>query len=117
MHTQITARHFSAPQSLREYAAAKLAKLEKFYDGILDAHVILEHLRLSSHNTAEIKLTVYRQTLTAKVTAEKHTEAIDACIETLKRQLVRYKDKMRSHRKTKLTVTEDHVLDDAYDDE
>lgn len=93
MQTQITARHFTASPALRTYAAERLDRLKKYYDGITDAHVILDNEALEK--AAEITLGVYRQRLTAQDTATTHEEAIDGCIEHLRRQLKRYKAKLR----------------------
>ena len=96
MQTQITARHFEARPALREYAASRLARLERFYDGITDAHVILStDGDVSAEKSAEISLGVYRQRLTAQKTAATHEDAIDACVERLRRQILRYKSKLR----------------------
>lgn len=108
MQIQLTARHFSAPQSLRDYATAKLNKLEKFYDQVMNVHVVFEHLRFTSNNSVEITLHVSRQVLTAKATAEKHTDAIDVCIDQLRTQLLRYKEKVRYKRRAKFS--DDDVL-------
>jgi len=97
MHTRITARNFRASQRLQTYASDRLAKLERFYDGITNAHIVLSK---SQDNTdgksAEISLHVYRQFLTAEDTANTHEEAIDHCVERLRRQILRYKSKLRS---------------------
>ncbi len=61
MQTTITARHFTANPALRQYASARLSKLEKYYDGITDVHVVLHKNSLTK--TAEITLRVYRQRL------------------------------------------------------
>ena len=44
---------------------------------------------------AEISLNVYRQMLTASEEAASHEEAVNQCIGSLKRQIIRYKDKLR----------------------
>ena len=94
MNTQITARHFNASPALRTYAADRLARLHKYYDGITDAHIILDNEALEK--AAEITLGVYRQRLAAQDAAGTHEEAIDRCVEHLRRQLKRYKAKLRS---------------------
>ncbi len=93
MHKQITARHFNASPALRTYAAERLSKLEKYYNGITDAHVILQAAPLEK--TAEITLGVYRQRLTAQDVAATHEEAIDRCVERLRKQIIRYKARLR----------------------
>lgn len=101
MQKQITARHFDASPTLREYASERLNKLERFYDGITHAHVVLfEDGSIQSNKTAEITVGVYRQRLAVTNVGTTHEEAIDQCIADLRRQLLKYKDKLR--RKDKL---------------
>ena len=97
MNTQITARHFNANGTLRSFADERLSKLERFYDGIIDAHVILsEENKSTSNKSAEINLNVYRQRLSAHDTASTFEEAIDCCVERLRRQVLKYKSKLKS---------------------
>ena len=97
MQTQITVRHFDASDTLRSYATERLTKLNKYYDGITDAHIVLSDTSTpSSGKSAEIVLNVRRQTLSASNTASTHEEAIDQCVDRLRRQLTRYKDKLKS---------------------
>lgn len=97
MQTTITARHFTASPALRQYASARLNRLEKYYDGITDARVVLHQNALTKR--AEITLRVYRQRLSAQDGAQTYEEAIDQCVERLRKQLIRYKDKLRSTKK------------------
>lgn len=97
METQFTARHFDASSALREYASKSLAKLERYYDGIVDAHVILSSNGApSADKTAEITIGVYRERLAANNSAATYEQAIDGCVERLRRQLLRYKRKLKS---------------------
>ena len=100
MQIQITVRHFDARPELKEYASDKLGKLERFYNGITTARVVLsEDGTPSKGKSAEIFLHVYRQTLTAQDEASTHEEAIDQCVARLRRQLMRYKSKLRATNK------------------
>ena len=97
MTTDVTFRHFDSVPDLRDHAIKGVNKLTKFYDGITTAHVVLgiEPLHTDT-KSAEISLGVYRQTLTASETGVTHEEAINRCIAQLKRQVLRYKDRLRS---------------------
>ena len=96
MDTQITARHFSASSQLKEFVTARVSKLERFYDGITDARVILsKNSRAGSGKAAEITLNVRRQSLFAQEEAHTYEEAIDRCVSRLRRQIIKYKDKRR----------------------
>ena len=95
--TEVTFRHFHSAPDLRDHAIKGIKKLSKYYDGITNAHVVLdiEHLE-TEMRSAEISVGVYRQTLTASDVAETHEEAINHCIAHLTRQILRYKDRLRS---------------------
>lgn len=97
MQTQITARHFEAQPPIKEYVTKKLSKLERYYDGITDARVVLgEDGGAGAGKSAEIVLHVYQQTLSANSNGTSHEEAIDRCINALRRQIKKYKAKLRS---------------------
>lgn len=95
--TQLTTRHINVSDSVQQYARDRTAKLEKFYDGIISAHVILgEDNSPAANKTAEINLEVYQNHLSAEDDAGTHKEAINLCVDHLRRQLERYKSKLRS---------------------
>ncbi len=97
MKPRITARHFSLTDNLRNAVDQKFKKLEKYYDGITDAHVVLTvSRRRPMEKTAEVNVTVFRQTLSARDVGPTHEQALDECIEGLRRQLLKYKAKLRS---------------------
>lgn len=97
METQFTARHFDASPALQEYATKSLSKLERYYDGIVDAHIVLSSNGApSADKTAEITVGVYQQRLAANDSASTYEQAIDSCVERLRRQLLRYKRKLKS---------------------
>jgi ribosomal subunit interface protein len=94
---QVTARHFDARPALRDHATKRLEKLERFYDGIVDAQVVLDaDGRPPNDKKAEMTISVYQKRLSATSTAASHEEAIDDCAEGLRRQLKTYKGKLKS---------------------
>jgi putative sigma-54 modulation protein len=95
MQIQITARHFTASAKLQEHVQTKLSKLEKFYDGITDARVILSQPGGPVEFNAEVTLNVYKQALVAESKDSSYELALDGCVERLRRQLKRYKDRLR----------------------
>ena len=96
MDTRITSRHFIASTRLKEFALTRVAKLERFYDGITDARIILgKHNASGINKSAEITLNVRHQSLTAQDKASSYEEAIDRCISRLRRQILKYKAKRK----------------------
>jgi putative sigma-54 modulation protein len=104
MQTQITARHFNASPRLRRYASERLGKLERFYDGITGAHVILEPNGDTTSKEAKVELNVFRQRLTAADHGPTYEQAIDKCVNRLRRQILKYKTKRKDPHKKGLPV-------------
>jgi putative sigma-54 modulation protein len=96
MDTQITSRHFNASSRLKEFVNTRVSKLERFYDGITDARVVLSKQKASgSGKIAEITLNVQRRSITAQDEAQTYEAAIDRCVARLRRQILKYKAKRR----------------------
>lgn len=97
MQTQITARHFDANPALRDYASSKLSRLERYYDGITEARLVLsDEGGPATGKSAEIIIHVYQKTLSANSEGTSHEQAIDRCMAAIRRQIKRYKAKLRS---------------------
>jgi putative sigma-54 modulation protein len=91
--------HFDADQKLLDFIDRKVSKLETFFDRIVSADIILklEKTGQVQDKVAEIKLNVPGNTLIAKETCKSFEEAIDKSADVLRRQLIKYKEKMRKH--------------------
>jgi putative sigma-54 modulation protein len=105
MNVQVTARRFKAHDSLREYAQSQVAKLERYYDNIINADVILSFEKpRDSVKTAEISLGVYGKKIIAKESSDDFVKSIDLAITKLERQLKRYKTKNIDKKRNSLKV-------------
>ncbi len=103
MHIKFTARHFRAHVEIKEHAIEMVKKLDKFYDGIVTADIILSYERATkSVKSAEINLHVYGGVLTAKEKSEDYVKSIDAAVEKLVQQLTKYKTKLHAKDKGKV---------------
>jgi putative sigma-54 modulation protein len=97
---QITTRHVDVSDRVRQYVEERTGKLEQFYDGIVDAHVILgEDNSPAAKKTAAINIDVYQKRLSAEDRASTYEEAINQCVDHLRRQLEKYKSNLRSKEK------------------
>jgi putative sigma-54 modulation protein len=100
MEIHLTSRHFRCPGILQEYVLRKVSKLEKIYEGIVSCDVILTNEKTAGNSKkVEIKIRVYRSTLAGVVRADDFSKAVNAAIEKLERQLVKYKSKLRERYK------------------
>jgi len=97
MPTRITARNTDLSDGLRAHIEQTVSKLDRYYDGIHDAHVILEGQESSDANKkAEVKVNVSRRVLSAQDAGPTYKEAVNGCVRQLRRQVLRYKEKIRS---------------------
>ncbi|MEM1096862.1 MAG: ribosome-associated translation inhibitor RaiA [Bacteroidota bacterium] len=93
MDIQITARGFTASSNLHDYVQTRLQKLTRFYDGITSARVVLTEE--GNVKSTEITLSVYRDVLSTATDKGDFEAMIDNCTDRLRRQLLRYKDRLR----------------------
>lgn len=96
MQINISGHHLEITDSLREYVTSKIERLTHHHDRITSTHVILSVDKLI-HN-AEATLHVSGKDLFADSTHEDMYAAIDSLTDKLDRQLIKHKEKMRSHR-------------------
>jgi ribosomal subunit interface protein len=110
MRTKFTARRFRAHPDIKQHAVDAVKKLERYYDGILSAEVILSYERATnSVKVAEVNLHVYGMVLSAKEKSDDYVKSIDAVMEKLGVQLVKYKSKLREKDKNKVRSIRDKV--------
>lgn len=91
MRISIEANQIEIPEQLDGQIRAKVARLERYFDNIIDAIVFL-HTH-PKHKEIEIKLNVPNDTLFVKDQGESWTEALDISYGHMKRQLEKYKGK------------------------
>jgi putative sigma-54 modulation protein len=98
MNINIQSIGFVADVKLENFIEAKLIKLQKFYEDILGAEVFLrlEKSETTENKVVEINLDVKGVDLFAKKQSKTFEESTDLVIDALKRQVVKYKEKLRS---------------------
>lgn len=103
MKVQIQSVHFDADKKLIQYIQLKLNKLDKYFGRAIDAEVILK-LNNSTHEnkTVEIKLKVPRESLFSKEHGSTFETATDEAVEGLRRQLNKFKEKLKPVKKKAL---------------
>src|ERR1043166_4731892 len=98
MDIKIHPIHFTADQKLLDYAEKKISKLEQFYDRIIGCEVFMKLENAHSNikeKSVNIKLKVPGDTLDAEEHSNLFEAAIDEAVESMKRQLVKHKEKQR----------------------
>ncbi|MEX0771599.1 MAG: ribosome-associated translation inhibitor RaiA [Balneolales bacterium] len=96
MNTTFTARKFDASDHLQDYANQAVRKLEKYYDSILVCDVVLmPHADPDQPQKAELNLQVPENFLTAIETGTTYEHAINKAVDSMKRQVLKYKNKRK----------------------
>jgi len=87
--------NFDADAKLMEFIDRKIAKLQTFYGKIVSADVSLklEKTGQIQDKIAEIKVNVPGSTLMVKETSKTFEESVDLGANSLRRQLIKYKNK------------------------
>lgn len=100
MRIQTEAIHFSADAKLLTTIEKKMSVLERFFDKILDAKVILklENSGQVREKVAEIKLNLPNGVIFIKETSKTFEAALDKALVALKRQLLKFKEKSAGKR-------------------
>jgi ribosomal subunit interface protein len=98
MNIQLTTVHFTADQKLVDFVNKKVPKLDTYFEGIIGAEVILKVVKPETANNkvAEVKLSIPgTDYLFAEKQADSFEEAIDLAIEAVRKQLTKFKDKLK----------------------
>ncbi len=97
MKLEIQSIHFDADKKLLEYIQKKLNKLETFYDGFVSGEVFLKLTSDAKENKlVEVKLHVNNQSLFVKEQSRTFEAAVDMAEDSLKAQLIKYKERLRN---------------------
>ncbi len=98
MKYTLTARHFKVHDTIKDFADKEMTKLERFYDGIIKAEVILSYERASnSVKTAEIIVHAnHHHTFTAKEHSDEFHISIEEAAKKVVAQLKKYNDKLKA---------------------
>ncbi|MCB9042456.1 MAG: ribosome-associated translation inhibitor RaiA [Chitinophagales bacterium] len=97
MQVNIHASEFHVDQKLNDLIEKKIQKLTQYYNKITTAEIYLNLENKSSHvkdKAVGIKLIVPGNTLYADEKSKNFEEAIDMSVDSLRRQLKRYKQKL-----------------------
>ncbi len=97
MDIKVEAVHFDIDKKLVDFVNSRVKKLENYFDNIVSSEV---HLKLGSasdkeNKITEIKLHVPGKELFAKKESKSFEESTDLCLEALRRQVKKHKEKIK----------------------
>ncbi len=97
MDIKVNSVRFDADQKLIDHVNKKVNKLGQFFDGIIGAEVFLrlENVQDDENKIAEVKLLIPGNDLFVKKQSKTFEEAINKAVETLNRQVTKYKEKLK----------------------
>ena len=97
MEIKIQSIHFDATEKLQDFIEKKVAKLEKTFEDIKTAEVQLKVVKPATAQNKETSLTVSvpGQTLFVEKTCDTFEEGVDLCVDAMKVQLTKFKEKSR----------------------
>jgi len=95
MEIQVQAVGFKADQKLIDFATAKVTKIAHFYENVVNAEVFfrLDNNVADENKIAEVKLIVPGNDIFAKKQCRSFEEAVDQCVDALKKQIDKIKGK------------------------
>lgn len=86
---------FKVDSKLVDFIEKKLSKIDQFFDRIINARVVLklENSGQVREKIAEVRINVPGETLIAKATNKSFEAAVELAVDSLKRQIIKYKEK------------------------
>lgn len=95
---KVTLRHSNNHSSIEDYAREQVSGLTKYYPAPLNCHVIFDHQKNDpEHNKlAEITVHVPQHDFVARESGVTYEQALDSCIDSMSRQMQKYKEKQRN---------------------
>ena len=99
MEILIQSIRFDATEKLQEFVTKKVEKLEKSCEDIQKVEVQLkvEKPATALNKTTSLTVAVPGNTLFVEKTCDTFEEGIDQCLDAMKVQLTKYKEKQRKH--------------------
>ncbi|HMK44292.1 MAG TPA: ribosome-associated translation inhibitor RaiA [Dissulfurispiraceae bacterium] len=101
MNIIVNGRHLEITPPLRQYAEDKIGKFTKYLSNISDAIVTVsveKHRQKTDRQKVEVLLKVNGYMIQAEGATGDVYSAIDAVVEKLEKQVVKYKEKVSAHR-------------------
>ncbi len=92
MKLQIQSVHFNADQKLLDFTQAKIDKLERFDESIISGEVIMS-LDKDKDNGNKVVVVKLSGDLVAERRAGTFEQAVDECVDAIKRQIEKRKNK------------------------
>ncbi len=99
MEIKIQSIHFDATEKLQAFIQKKVAKLEKTYEDIQKVEVVLKVVKPATAQNKEVNITatVPGHSVYMEKVSDTFEEGVDLCVDSLKVQLQKIKEKTRNY--------------------
>ena len=98
MEIKIQSIHFDATEKLQAFIDKKVAKLEKTFEDIQKVEVQCKVVKpaTAQNKAVSMSVSVPGSTLFVEKTSDTFEESVDLCVDSMKVQLQKYKEKLRN---------------------
>jgi putative sigma-54 modulation protein len=100
MQIEIAGQNIEVTQALRAYVTEKLDRLQRHFDNLIGARVVLRLERVEHYAEATVSVGGRTNDIHADATAEDMYAAIDKLVDKLDRQVRRHKEKVKAHNRS-----------------
>jgi putative sigma-54 modulation protein len=99
MRLNINAVHFKADKKLVAFIEEKMEKITQIFEGVIDTEVSLkvDNSDIRENKIAEIRVSIPGNNFYVKKQSSTFEESADEAVEALRRQLKKYKEKIRGN--------------------
>ena len=98
MEIKIQSIHFDTTEKLKAFIEKKVAKLEKSFEDIQKVEVQLKVVKpaTAENKTVSLSVAVPGNTLFVEKTSDTFEESTDLCVDSMRAQLQKFKEKLRN---------------------
>lgn len=103
MKISVQSVHFRADAKLVAFVETKISRLNRYFEHAIEAEVFLKLQNTGAkvqEKIVEITLKIPGGILVDKKTGKNFEAAVNASVETLKRQIIRHKEKISHHQRS-----------------
>jgi putative sigma-54 modulation protein len=111
MNLNLTGHHLDITPALRDYVVAKLDRVTRHFDHVIDVNVVLAVDKLQ--HRVEVNLHTRGKDIHCEAIEADMYAAIDVLIDKLDRQVVKHKEKRVEHRHEGAAIKRDVAAGDA----
>jgi ribosomal subunit interface protein len=95
LNIEFTARHFRAPENLKDYALNEIERISRVYNRATQCQIIL--FRENDMYTTELNLSIPSRKLNVKETSDNVTKSIDRAVDKMVARVNKIKNKFHLH--------------------